>query len=382
MKTPDLAKSLTTSGGICRATAVLLCLFLLVSAYRAYPYVDNVNDANSTGDDWLVYKKNALSILHDGPSMPTVNRNYHLPGGFLYNYFLAAVFALLGENSAYVYLLQAAMLAVAVGLTTFAFRPVLPPNIAAIYFLALSVGAFVDMFVFYTFRLLSENLVILLLPVFYLLIVATFRRKSIALALLAGITMGLCALTRQNLFLIGPATAGLLFLYLRGQPRRALFGLIFLLGFGLVFSLLPLRNYTVTGEFSVPVIWYAAQRLTSDVQVNEPLTLLSLGKKVLFCAGITTVMKLPFYYLKPHWLVIWIGAFIYGWRLLKRRKAEFWEAFAIVFVLMYLGPLFFVPGLSVYGVRTIIPVMPIVLLLAVGSLARYSALSQKSAEVV
>jgi hypothetical protein len=372
MKTPDLLKSLASTRGIFLATAILLCLFLFVSFYRAYPYVDNVNEANSADDDWLFYKKNALSILHGGLSMPAVKRNYHLPGGFLYNYFLAAVFGIFGENSAYVYLLQAAMLAVAVGLTTLAFRPVLTKEITAIYFLALSLGAFVDVFWFYTFRLLSENLVLFLLPLFYFLILATFKRRSIAFALLAGVAMGLCALTRQNLVLLGPAIAGLLFLYLKGQPRRILITLIFLSGFGLAFSLLPLRNYAVTGEISVPVIWYTAQRLTSsNVQFNDPLTLVSVGKKILFFAGITTVMDLPARYLKPHWLVMWIGAFIYLWRLIKRRTAEFWEAFALLFILMYLTPWFFVPGVSVYGVRTILPVMPIVLLLAVSSLTPY-----------
>jgi glycosyltransferase involved in cell wall biosynthesis len=372
-ETPGLVKSLTTTRGIVYATGILLLLFLLVSFYRAYPYVDNVNDVNSAGNDWLTYKKNALSILHDGVRMPAVNKNYHLPGGFLYNYFVAAVFALFGENSTYVYLVQAAMLAISVGLTTLAFRQVLAPKIAAIYFLALAFGAFVDVFLFYTFRLLSENLVLFLLPIFYFLIIATFRRKSIALASLAGVAMGLCALSRQNLVLLGPAIAGLLFLYLKEQPRRTLVSLVFLSGFGLAFSLLPLRNYAVTDKISVPVIWYAAQRLTSDVQINEPLTLVSVGKKLLFCAGITTAMKLPVYYLKPHWVVMWIGAFIHISRLLKRRQAEFWEAFALIFNLMYLAPLFIVPGLTVYGVRTILPVLPIVLLLAVGSLTPHSA---------
>ena len=368
METPHLAKSLTTTRGICLATFILLCVFLLLSCYRAYPYVDNVNQATSAGDDWLTYKMNALNILHDGLSMPAIKNNYHLPGGFLYNYFLAGVFALFGENSTYVYLIQAAMLALAVGLTTLAFKPFLPQKAAAIYFLALALGAFVDVFLFYTFRLLSENLVLFLLPVFYFLIVATFRRRSFALASLAGVAMGLCALCRQNLILLGPGIAVLLFLYLRGQPRRTLISLSFLVAFGVIFSFLPLRNYAVTGEISVPVIRYTAQRLTSDVQINEPITLTSLGRKILLCAGVTTAMKLPVYYLKPHWLIMWIAALIYTWRLLKRRHLEFWEAFALVFILLYLGPLLVLPGINSYGVRMIIAVMPIVLLLGVRSL--------------
>lgn len=369
-KAPDLATFLATRRGIYLSTLVLLSVFVLLSCYRAYPYVDNVNEANSGGDDWITYKMNALSVLHDGLSMPAVKHNYHLPGGFLYNYFLAGLFALFGENSAYVYLFQAAMLALAVGLTTLAFRPLLPQKTAAIYFWLLAIGAFIDVFWFYTFRLLSENLVLFLLPIFYFLILKTVKRESIPLASLAGVALGLCALCRQNLVLLGPGMTVLLFIYVKGRPRRALISLAFLVWFGLIFSLLPVRNYAVTGEISVPVIRYTAQRLTSNVEINEPITPASIARKILFCAGITTSMGLPVYYLKPHWLVMWIAALIYSWRLLKSRHLEFWQAFAFVFILVYLTPLLAVPGISNYGVRMVIPVMPMVLLLGVSSLTR------------
>src|SRR2546429_4484773 len=113
---------------------------------------------------------------------------------------------------------------------------------------------------------------------------------------------------------------------------------------------------------------YTAERLTSNVGINEPITVTAVAKKILFCAGITTALGLPFYYLKPHWLVIWVGALIYSWRLLKTRRVKFWQAFAILFIVMYLVPLFIVPGVSTYGVRMVLPVMPIALLLGVRSL--------------
>jgi Dolichyl-phosphate-mannose-protein mannosyltransferase len=379
-KTPELAVFLTTTRGIYLATLTLLGLFLTLSFYRAYPYLDDVNEANAAGNDWLTYKLNALSVLHDGLTMPAVQGNYHLPGGFLYNYFVAAVFALFGENSTYVYLVQAAMLALSVGLTALAFKPFLKQKTAAVYFPALALMVFVDVFVFYTFRLLSENLLLLLLPVFYLLILRTVGTSSILLASLAGAVMGLCALCRQNLILLGPTTAILLFIYLKRRPGRTPISLSFLFWFCLVFSLLPLRNYAVTGDVSIPVIRYTAQRLTSELKINDPITLTSLGRKalsaftyyarrILFCAGLTTAMGgVPVYYLKPHWLIMWTGALIYIRRLLKRRGLEFWEAFATLFILMYLGPLIAIADIYSHGVRMIIPVMPIVLLLGVGSL--------------
>jgi hypothetical protein len=373
LKARDLATFLATRRGIYLSTLVLLLVFVLLSCYRAYPYVDDVNEANSGRDDWISYKMNALSVLHDGLSMPAVKHNYHLPGGFLYNYFLAGLFALFGENSAYVYLFQAGLLALAVGLTAIAFKPLLPGTTAAIYFWALALGAFLDVFWFYTFRLLSENLVLFLLPIFYLLILKTVKRESTSLASFAGVALGLCVLCRQNLILLGPGITVLLFIYLKGRPRRALISLSFLVWAGLTFSLLPLRNYAVTGEISVPVIHYSAQRLTSNVEINEPITPASIAGKILFCAGITTAMGLPLYYLKPHWLVMWIAALIYSWRLLKSRRLEFWQAFAFVFILVYLTPLLGVPGISNYGVRMVVPVMPMVLLLGVSSLTPRAA---------
>jgi hypothetical protein len=191
--------------------------------------------------------------------------------------------------------------------------------------------------------------------------------------------VGLCALSRQNVILLGPVSAILLFIYLKRQPGRTLISLSILFWFCLVFSLLPLRNYAVTGDVSIPVIRYAAQQLTSSLEINDPITRTSLIKKafttftyyarrILFCAGLTTVLELPIYYLKPHWLVMWIGASIYTWRLLKRHHLEFWEAFALLFILMYLGPLIAIADINNYGVRMIVPAMPIVLLLGVSSL--------------
>src|ERR1044072_9386128 len=106
----DLVKRLSTTRGIYLATAILICAFLALALYRAFPFIDNVNASTSAGDDWLLYKQYAISILHDGLLIPARQGTYYEPAGFIYNYFVAAVFALAGENSTYVYLLQATML--------------------------------------------------------------------------------------------------------------------------------------------------------------------------------------------------------------------------------------------------------------------------------
>ncbi len=365
---------LSTRRRIHIGTLILVFVFSLVACYRAYPYRDNVNEANSRGDDWLTYKQNAISILHDGLSMPAVQKNYHLPGGFIYNYFVAAVFSIGGTNPTHVYFLQAILLALSVGIATLAFKPYLSNKGTAIYFVAVAAVAFFDVCCFYSFRLLSENLLVFLLPLFYVLFLRAITEASIGKACLAGAMLGLCALCRQNLILLGPMLALLAFFYLKARPRRTLIALLFAASFCAVFSLLPLRNYAVTGQLSIPVIHYTSERIGWSLQTNAPLTaalmlakgaaaLLYFAKRILFCAGLTTVLGLPAYYLKLHWLFIWFGAAAYLVQVIRRRRAEFWEAFAIVFVFLYLAPLIAIADISNYGVRMVVPVMPVVMLL-------------------
>jgi hypothetical protein len=237
----------------------------------------------------------------------------------------------------------------------------------------------VDVFWFTTFRLLSENLLLFLLPAFYLLLFRAIRKNSIVFISLAGMAAALCALCRQNLILLGPAIGVLLFFFLRHRRHRLLFSFSFLLWFCVIFSLLPLRNYAVTRQFTVPVIYYTTERVQSELQISSALDASSVastatrafvyfGKRLLFCAGFTTVLGLPFYYLKPHWMIIWGGALFYILKLMKRpRNLEFWEVFALVFIPAFLAPLIAIATIYIYGVRMIVPVMPVVLLLAVSA---------------
>ena len=211
---------LGTTRGILLSTLLLTAAFLLPALYRAYPFVDDVNSRISAGNDWLTYKENALSILHEGLTMPRVGGNYDRPGGFLYNYFIAAIFALTGENSTHVYLVQTILLAFSVGVMVFAFKPYLTARATTIYFAALALFVFVDVFCLYTFRLLSENLVVFLLPIFCLLVLRSFETESYFLSACAGIVCGLCVLSRPNLILLSPSTAALLFLYGKRKSHR------------------------------------------------------------------------------------------------------------------------------------------------------------------
>jgi hypothetical protein len=225
---------------------------------------------------------------------------------------------------------------------------------------------------------LSENLVILLLALFCLLAVQTMIKKSLAIAALAGIAAGLCALCRPNLVLLPLAVTLLFATYLRAKARLAI-PAIFLVGGLVIFALLPLRNYVVTKQVSLSAITYTRDWERPKVDLSTPITFQKVasaisatvvlyGKRVLFCFGFT-FFYLPIHWLRPHWIIIWTGAFIFCWRAWKRRRLEVWQAFAITFVAIYLAPLIAVAQIYNYGVRMIVPVLPVLLVMAVAGFA-------------
>jgi hypothetical protein len=259
-----------------------------------------------------------------------------------------------------------------------AFKPYLTARVTAIYFAALALFVLVDVFCLYTFKLLSENLVIFLLPIFFLLVFRSFERGSLLLSAGAGVVCGLCVLCRPNLVLLSPLTAALLFLYGKRNWHRIMSGVTLLAGFSLTFVLLPLRNYANTRELSISAITYRGDWIIPRLDLAAPLSLVKLAqaistgfgfyaRRILFCMGFTFV-ELPIYWLRPHWIIMWVGVLGFLWRAVKRRHLEFWEAFALSFIVVYLGPLIAVADISNYGVRMIVPVIPMLLLLAVSAL--------------
>ncbi|HEX8920148.1 MAG TPA: hypothetical protein VF766_01640 [Pyrinomonadaceae bacterium] len=375
----EIVMRLSSVRAISLATSILLLLFLLLALFRAYPFVDNVNAATSTGDDWLLYKQYAASILHDGLLIRAHPGTYYEPAGFFYNYFIAAVFWLTGENSSYVYLVQAGMLAISVGLMTIAFKPYLSKQVIPFYWGALALTLFLDMFLIYTFRLLSENLLLFLLPIFFLSILRTFEMKSVLLAACAGIVLGFCSLCRPNIVLIGPTAFILLFIYLKHQPRRGAIISAFLFCFLLVISLLPLRNYLVAHEVRVPIDPYKSHNMRKALGIYQPVTpppastvalhaIKLYARLILFCSGLT-FLELPLRWLRPHWTLMWAGTFLFAWRAFKRRRLEFWESLTLSFVILYLAPLIVLINITSYGFRMVVPVIPVILLLAVEAFA-------------
>src|SRR2546427_2512337 len=127
--------------------AVLPVAFLAIGLLRAYPFADDVSIPTSTPDDWHTYKQLALSVVRDGLSMPALATSYAgLPHGFLYVYFVAFVFAVLGVNSTYVYVVQSFALGLSISLTYLAVRKRVTP-VGGLTFL-LTLTALIDADVF------------------------------------------------------------------------------------------------------------------------------------------------------------------------------------------------------------------------------------------
>jgi hypothetical protein len=349
--------------------------FLMAGLIRAAPYADDVDARRSAGEDWLRYKQNAVSILEEGLSMPAVAGPYRRPGGFLYNYFLAALFRLFGVNSSLVYVVQSALVGLAISVTYLVFRRYLSWPGGLVLVGALTGSMYVDFFRVYTFRLLSENLFMFLVPLALWMILRTHERHDVPSGVAAGVLVGGAVLTRPNVVLFGPAAAVLLALYAPRDPfRRLLVPGVFAAALLVTVSLLPVRDYVVSGHAGVAVLTDTGDWIPADSRGVRPGPALTLdnvvstaayyGRRVLFMMGGTTVLE-PSYRVRTHWLIIWAGfaAFI-GFAAVHRRL-EFWQALLVAFILLYLGPLVAVAMITNYGFRMIVPAVPALCVLAV-----------------
>jgi hypothetical protein len=349
----------------------LAVLFGALAVYRCRDFVEDVTPESARNEDWLIYRENAVSIVDGGLVMPAVRGNYYRPGGFLYNYFVAAVFAITGKNSSHVYLVQAVLLALSVGGMTFAFAATLRAQTLWWFAAALAVTAYLDVFRYYTFRLLSENLLLVCLSAWLIAMMAAVRRSDSWLLFAAsGALLGLCVLTRPNLLPLGPAIALALWMRRRQDGIGGAVIAAFVAACAACVALLVARNVAATGQLDVSVWTNAGGWMhPSFDRTGQPLrdfgvALLSYGafylRRALFSVGFLFLLD-PAYRFRPHWLMAWLG--LAAFCVLKIRSLELWELLLLTFVVVYLVPLIAVADLPNYGFRMIFPVVPAVMLL-------------------
>lgn len=339
--------------------AVLVASFLVLGLVHVHPFVDDITVENDREDDWLDYKLNAISILEGGLHIPRVEGAYFIPGGFLYNYFVAAVFLIAGRNSAYVYVIQFGFLALAAVLMAILARRFMSAVLATGYMLVAAVFLLVT-FWYWVIRLLSENLAIVLYPIVLILIAGAFEKKSLKHLAAAGFLAGLVVLTRPNLIGLPLLLAPLAFWSAAGLYRRvAAFGVFSSFAAASLLAL-PSRNLYVTQEwlssgygnllFALPSAEHAA----------------TLARRLAFCAGIliggwdqqgTEIV------INKSWLLVTSAALASLVYLAIRRRLKVIDAACVLMIGAAYGPFLVLPGLGGYGFRFQHPYGPLLLFL-------------------
>ena len=370
------------------ALSILIPLAALsLQVARLHPFVDDVNATTSRHDDWLNYKRFASSVVDDGLEMPAVRGNYARPGGILYPYFVALVFSVFGENSAWVYIVQGTLIAIGIVVMAWAFRDRLSEPIALVALMVLAVYCYLDVFRWYSQKLLSENLLYAVIPWFFLALLKARDLQSKSWITVAGVILGLAVLTRPNVLAAGLLILALILIYFRSQPRVAItLATWFLIGF--VGGQLPLfvRNVVVTGKVTLGTFSPAFQTTHDwlDRDQHDPIEIQPIDReqrpvyyyvdRTLYTLGVTE------YGLVYRWVVmnLLIGVLVVA--CMKHRSIEFGDAALFAFTISYLGPLILFAAIRTYGVRMVLPIIPIHVVLAFRGLTSIRSLFTRKQE--
>lgn len=334
----------------------VLIIVLYVPALRSL--IPPGNDLSvDRGEDWHIYHRYAMSVLRDGMTMPGAAPQYRRPGGFGYVYFVAGLYALFGARSEAVYLVQSVMLVISIAVMAVLGWRCLQPVYAAAYAITLTVTMWLDMYRWYAHRLLSENLLVFILPFLFLSVLRAIQRGSYPSAITAGLLAGAAVLVRPNVILFA------LFVFVLMLAWRRRLALAYLLCFVVIFALMPLRNYARSGKLSMIAI---TSPRGWDVPPDQRITdyAAHYGRRIAFVVGFTPVLE-PSFRVRPHWLAMWTGVILWLWSWIRsRRRLEPWEMLLLGFLVLYLVPLIAVGQISTYGFRMISPAVPATLLLA------------------
>jgi hypothetical protein len=341
---------------VCVLAVVMVILFH--SSVQALFPLDN--DVSPSNDDWWSYHRYAVSVLHGGMSMPAVQGPYTRPGGFGYVYFVSAVYTFFGVRSQAVYVIQTLLLALSVLGFVHAFRRRLKPFYLLVYGLLVIVFVYLDHFRFYTFRLLSENLLIFLLAPLFITLERLLANGSRLAAVATGLLAGACFLVRPNTLLLAPAWA-LLLLYRRRDRGAIINGAIVIAGLLLMAGMILWRDYAVTAAFDLHVLT-TRQDWFHPSSIGDAFPF--YGRRILYALGYLHGMIPEFGSLR-HWFAAWAGVLLLvGWSL-RNRQIDDLDLAALVFMAAYYGPLIAVADITNYGIRMFTPAMPVVLYLAV-----------------
>lgn len=342
----------------------LIVLSFCVSAFFRLLHLNNdfYTVVNET-DDWGRYAAYASDIKQNGVLLPLVQGAYYAPAGFLYNYFLAACFLIFGENPLPVYFIQSLFLGLSVYFLYRTFRDKMKPLFSFLFLLLMTAYAYLDIFKYYTFRLLSENLALLTVSLFFFCFISGFEKNKMAHRFLSAVFLGLTVLTRPNIFPFALLVICVL-CYMAIKKQIQIKQLVF---FGAVFfmsmSFLLVRNLLSVNVFSF--LPGEGMLFVSDFIKHPGNYYLLFFNKIRFCFGFLYVLN-PVFQWRPHWTFMWLGYFMYLFLKIKYRdKTCLWELVTHFYIVVYFLTLIFFTQVESYGFRMLLPLNFIVLLFSV-----------------
>jgi hypothetical protein len=357
---------------------ILLIFFTLtlvtVSIFRLHEYTPSISEAIDGVDDWNRYAKQGLDIKNNGLLISSIKSEYNGPGGFLYNYFVALMFLLFGNKIGPIYIIQSILIGLSVALTFLTFKDLLKESTRYLFLGALFSFAIIDVYINYSHILLSENLGLFLFSTFIYVFLKGVRQMKPKLLLLATMLITLTALVRPNMIPFVPLYFVMsLFYMIRNKHNLSGFIILQCLVIGSVFSLIPLRNYFVTGNFAF-LPSEGINDSTGQLLNSSPN---DFFQKLLFSFGYLSSL-VPEYRVRIHWIIMWVGYFILLVHQIRKIKTiPIWGLFLHMFIATYL---FFSIGFSViesYGYRYMIPINFIILSLSMLGFERLKFLINK-----
>jgi len=337
----------------------LILIFGIIAGIRLYPYQNDLNlILNGPLDDWKMYAQTALDIHSNGLSIPSVHGDYDFPNGFLYNYFLAVCFSIFGTNTVPIYIIQSCFVGLSIFVSYRTFREHMRPLTRMLFLFVFFLFGLLDMNKYYSFRFLSENLIILLLALFFYQTKKAIETESWLNFLNSGMFLGLGIMTRPNLFPIALLMIVIITFYTIKKKINLSNYSILLTSFVICSSILALRNLSVTGNMTFfPVNSFTFFKLYF---IHPDLIITNIFHKLLFTVGYLSSID-PAFQWRPHWTFLWITYFVYLiFKFRRKEELKIWEKLMHLFIFSYAAMMIFVIDTNLigcYGFRYILPLV-------------------------
>lgn len=313
-------------------------------------------------NDWNYYAKYAKDIKDNGLLIPGITSNYVIPAGFFYNYFLAFCITIFGEQLAPIFVFQSVLLAISIIFIFNFFKDKLREEENVWFLSGAIIIALVDIFRHYSFLLLSENLAVFTVSGFFMFYKWATKNNELRNYLLAAVFLGVSVLTRPTIYPFVSVLIILLVMDAYKHPLNRYMKILFLAVVAFLLLLLPVRNYLITGTFTLLPMndtLFNYMNTANELSFgNEPLLFIGYYfKKILFCLGFLPVLE-PLFQFRPHWMIMWVGYLFYFYTLIKnKRKEEHWNKMAHLFLFLFLAVIILVAPITSYGFRMLIPVL-------------------------